>query len=28
MGIKREKLEEWFLRVLNRGYGYVVENSE
>lgn len=27
MGFKRERLEEWFLRVLSPGYGYVVENS-
>ena len=26
MGIERERLEEWFLRVLNPGYGYVIEN--
>ena len=27
MGFKRERLEEWFLRVLSPGYGYVCENS-
>ena len=27
MGFNRERLEEWFLRVLSPGYGYVVENS-
>ena len=27
MGFKRERLEEWLLRVLSPGYGYVVDNS-
>ena len=27
MRFKRERLEEWFLRALSPGYGYVVENS-
>ena len=26
MGIEHERLEEWFLRVLNPGFGYVIEN--
>ena len=27
MGTKREPLEEWFLRILNPGYSYVIEES-